>query len=56
MKRIKVELTIEQARAVAYAVAMDQNDDYPDSDPDNRFLQRIVDKFENAIKAAEEEE
>ena len=49
---ITVKLTKDQIRAVREALEADQNNDYPKSDPDNRFIQRIIDKLNKSIIAS----
>lgn len=51
MKQYKITLTEHQLNEVIHALEMDINTDWPMSDPDNRFIQRIIDKLNKAKEA-----
>lgn len=55
MRNIKLTLTPAQAGEVIHALEMDINPDYNSHDPDNRFIQRIINKIEKACDEARED-
>lgn len=46
---MRITLTKRQARLAIQALYWAQNEDYPDSDPDNMAYQRIIDKLEKEL-------
>lgn len=51
-KYITVKLTEEQLSRCISALELDQNSDYPMSDPTNAFIQRIIGKIRKALAEA----
>lgn len=51
MKQYKITLTEYQLDEIIHALDMDINPNYPMSDPDNRFIQRIINKLTKAKEA-----
>lgn len=48
MKYITVKLTEDQINETILALGLNKNAEFPSSDPQNRFIQRIIDKLEKS--------
>lgn len=51
MKQYRITLTEHQLNEIVHALEEDINPNFPMSDPDNRFIQRIIDKLNKAKEA-----